>query len=258
MNIDRKTLTRAGVAGGVSLALLLLVILFVGVQAPEASAPAAEPPPIALAGVGEEPPATPEEESAESAASAAAPEEKKAEAPAEAAKKTSSMTIASSSAPKAAAPAAPARAQVSPQPAPAARSYSGTPVGDEGLKVKFKTVADLAALVADSHVDIVLEYPDGSRYMLPRDLDLRAITFRVPDDHFMGWVSEGRVSELVPNQELMDHLGVHQSQLRYLAVLDSRLVGAIEAEARAAQVNPRRSVLLVERGPEVSVALARR
>jgi hypothetical protein len=152
----------------------------------------------------------------------------------------------------------------SPTPPPSKRAsakaatFVTRPYDDGALRVKFGSVEDLANLVSDAHVDILLEFQDGTRFMLPKTLDMNKVTVRVPEEAFWGWVEEGRVSELIATPELMDRLELHQPNLRFLAVMDDALKSSVEAEALRASVNPQRSVLLIEEGPKVSVLLARR
>jgi len=255
---DRKTMIRAGQALGASLAVVLLVTAFVSLQAPAEPPPqaAAAAPPIALppleappeapAAAAEAPPAQAEEAQAKAKAPPKAP----AQSASRAAKRPPAKA-------EAAARVTTRRAATPPAPSPAP-TFSTVPVSGEGLRVRFKTVDDLVALVGEAHVDIVLEYADGARYLLPRDLSTGAITFRVNDELFDSWLDAGRVTELIPNPELMQQLEFHQDRLRFLAVMDDALIASVLAEAARARVNPQRSVLMIEQGPRVSVALARR
>lgn len=257
-DIDRKTLIRAGQAGGAALAVVLVVAAFVGLQAPEEALP---------------PIATPLSLPSAAVAPAALPPPPKSEPPAEEPEDAHVQPTQSASAPskpaqvrpppeRMVAKTPPKRAErpvarVTSTPAPPPEPFL-TQTYEDGLRVKFKTVDDLTALIAEAHVDVVLEYPDGARYMLPKDLDFSKVTFRIPDAVFAAYVAEGSVSELVPNATLMDRLELHQSNVRFLAIMDANLRASVASAARRAEVDPRRSVLLIEAGPKVSVALARR
>jgi len=255
MGVSRKTVVRAGQAGAISLGVLLLVALFVSVQAPAEERAVIEPP-IALPPLADAAPMDEPDEAEEEKPAKEQPAERT-----EPAKSAASASSSGASAPPPVKKAAPPPARVTPATPPAstdAARVASQPLDSKSLRVKFRTVEDLASLIEDAHVEIVLEYPDGARFLLPRDFDLETITFRIPEPLFSGWVDEGRVSELIPNRELLNRLEVHQDDLRYLAVLDAGLRDSVEAEALRAQVNPQRSVLMIEQGPKVSVALARK
>ncbi|MEL6188027.1 MAG: hypothetical protein AAFU79_25675 [Myxococcota bacterium] len=131
----------------------------------------------------------------------------------------------------------------------------------EGFKVKFRSLKALEALVEGDHVAVVVEYPDGARLLLPRELDGELVTIDVPSGAFTSWVDERRVSELQPTPALLDRLRVHARDVRYLAVLSPEIRDAIAREAERARVNADRSVMVIDEDaghPEVSVLLARR
>jgi len=252
---DRKTLLRVAQASGVALVAVLVVAAFVATQAPK-SEPVGPAPPITLPAMTVATPEVDEQTPTEELEEEVDPEEETEEA-------VIAKTV--RPAPPPAAKPAPQKAAAKPRPkvsAPPPKMAEATfvtqPYDDAALRVKFRSVDDLAALVDDAHVEVLLEYPDGTRFILPKDMNMAHVTVKVPDASFFGWVGEGRVSELIPTPELMDRLELHQEQLRFLAVMDDRLKHSVEAEALKASVNAQRSVLLIEEGPKVSVLLARR
>ena len=116
----------------------------------------------------------------------------------------------------------------------------------QGLNIKFKDLAALERLVGDDHIDIVLEYGDGTRFMLPEQFADETVVLNVPERAFSLWVSEKRVSELAPNEEMMNRLKVHRENTRYLAVLSADLRDAISLEAHKAGANEGRSVIVID------------
>ncbi len=251
MTLDQKrTLKRVGIAGGIAAVLLAAVTGFASLQAPDeapelelASAPIALPPADLELPETPEAPAVPDLPD-ETEPDVPEPPPELAEAPKKPKKRTLSLPT----------PAPVPKPVVTSPPQP---DFSTRTIED-GFKVKFASIDALASLVADDHVTVVIEYPDGVRFLLPRDLDDRTVSFELPEKSFLAWVAAGSVSELVPNQALLDRLEVHQDDVRYLAVLDDELRAQVAQAAVDARVDPHRSVLLIEEGPHVTVALARR
>ena len=247
MTLDQKrNLKRAGIACGIAAVLLAAVTGFASLQAPD-EAPELE---LASAPIALPPAELPELPAVEEPPAEEAPVEEAPEQVAEAPKKPMKRTLSLPT--PAPAPTPPPAVTPPPMPDFATRTV------DDGFKVKFASIDALAGLVADDHVTVVIEYPDGVRFLLPRDLDDRTVSFELPEQTFMGWVAAGSVSELVPNRALLDRLEVHQDDVRYLAVLDDELRAMVAQAAVDARVDPHRSVLLIEEGPLVTVALARR
>jgi len=139
-----------------------------------------------------------------------------------------------------------------PKPDGSVSTLTYSPEAMAGLKVKFKSMEDLKSLTRSLHVDVLLEYTDGQRFRIPRDLGSTTKVFAVTPKAFDQWVADGRVTELVPTRELMDRLNVHVAGVRYLAVLDGDLRDAISTNVERAQVRPG-SIVTVARGPVVSV-----
>lgn len=264
----KKEVRQIMVAVAIALGAALLVIAFVVGQEPARAGPAIEAPdvrPVMLAPengprVVEATPAPPPQTSPRAAPSPQA-ESKPAEAP------VPQKALAKKPPPpkKAARPSPPPRrlAQKMPKPPsrPARKMVAPARPRGDGFKVKFRSLAALENLVEGDHVSVVLEYGDGNRLLLPRELDGELVTIDVPDSAFARWVEERRVSELVPTRALMDRLQVHARGVRYLAVLSGEIRDAIAREADRAKVDAGRSVMVIdeERGqPEVSVLLARR
>lgn len=232
----------------------------VGVVALLASPPAAEVPPFELAvldvpAVAEDPPPP---SPAVPGAAAAVPRAA-AEPSATPVTQTPPSPVASSAA-AVPPPVSPPAGRPGPAPAPATSSapVRSTPYDAGSFKVKFASADVVAALVGDRHLELVLEYPDGKRFLLPRELGESRRAFALDDADFARWTSSGRVSELVPDEALQERVGLRDATVRWLAVLDDELVGLVDAAAAEARLDPTRSVLLIGAGPSVSVALARR
>lgn len=130
-----------------------------------------------------------------------------------------------------------------------------------GLKIKFKNLESLQRLVTNDHVHLVLEYGDGTRFLLPEELQDEKVVMNVPAETFKKWLEEGRVSELEPTEELMNRMKVHRKNVRYLAVLSDDLRSNIAVEANRAGANLERSIMVIDENKGqsvVSVLLPRR
>ncbi len=280
--MNSKRIIRASGAALAGLSLVGIVALLVSLQSPDAPEqeipvitvpPAAEPPPAEEI-VADEPPAVPdvavEEPPAEEIAADEPPaepdvtveeiatEEPPTEVEIEVEEVATADPVPELSMPEDAPDAstdtdadADADADAAPaEPAPA--PPASHPLGETPFHVEFASIEDLAGLVEDTHVILVLEYPDGRRYRLPQRLLTNRVTLPVPDDTFAAWLGAGRVSELVPTTELRQRLSVYGPELRYLAVLDVGLRDRVADLAGTASDDD--VVLTIARGPVVRLA----
>lgn len=251
----------------IAMVAVLLVIAFVAGQEPSRDRPALKAPAtpaLAAARTAIEPaePPVPQLQAVDTPPKPPAPQApevaKKPEVPAraEAPKPLPRKTMAPKPRPK-----PPRRVRRAPPPKPVEERMVSPSARGEGFKVKFRSLKALEALVEGDHVAVVVEYPDGARLLLPRELDGELVTIDVPSGAFTSWVDERRVSELQPTPALLDRLRVHARDVRYLAVLSPEIRDAIAREAERARVNADRSVMVIDEDaghPEVSVLLARR
>lgn len=139
------------------------------------------------------------------------------------------------------------REQASADPPSAPTSLAVSP---DSFRVQFASIEDLAGLVEDTHVILVLEFPDGRRFRLPQRLLANTVTLPIADERFAEWLGDGRVSELVPTPELRQRLSVYGTELRYLAVLDTGLRDRV-ATLASSSADP--ALLTIARGPVVSL-----
>lgn len=148
----------------------------------------------------------------------------------------------------------PTRRSRPPRPPPPASASSpapaSTPLTNAPFRVRFASIEDLAGLVEDTHVILVLEFGDGRRFRLPQRLLANTVTVPVVSEQFDAWVAEGRVSELEPTPELRQRLSVHGAGLRYLAVLDDGLRDRVMSLSSPQGQAP--TVLTITRGPLVT------
>jgi len=126
-----------------------------------------------------------------------------------------------------------------------------TPYDPRSVLVRFASLDDLGWLVDAHEVEVVVEYPDTQRFLLPRDLGTARGAPRVSDRVFEGWVAEGRVSELLPSTELRRRVDVQAANIRFLAVLDRELRRRVAEEIAGAETGSGPVVVTLRRGPRV-------
>lgn len=239
-----RSAKQLAIAVSLAVGLMLIVLAFIGTQGPTVNAGAKNHKPT-LAGLSVMPEPKPEPQ-----------KETEAETPAEK-KPTTDDGAKTKSTPK---PSAKTTRRRRATPPPTPESVAAQPRA-EGLSIKFKDVAALGRLVAADHVQVVLEYTDGTRFMLPRSFADETVALEVPKTVFDRWVGQGRVSELVVTADLMASLSVHRKDARYLAVLGKQLRDEIASEAARTGANLERSVMVIDETsgrPDVRVALHRR
>lgn len=263
VEMKKSELKKVGLAGGIATGLILLVVGFVAWQQPEPK----EMPELSA-------PSLPAAASAKMVESASSPPtlpdappkaaDPKAEAPkAEAKEKAKPVKKPPKKKKVRRRPRPVRKAAPRPRPAPDPEVIPVSAVAQRGagFKVKFKNLGVLERLVDGDHVSLVLEYADGTRFLLPRELDGELIALHVPKKKFETWIQQRRVSELEPTPALMSRFKVHRSDVRYLAVLSADLRDIIAREADRARVNIDRSVMVIDSTqgrPLVSVLLPRK
>jgi hypothetical protein len=161
----------------------------------------------------------------------------------------------------------PARRSPAPAGASGARARSAPmvesqPQGEKGYRIRFASVGAVRGLQSDAHLRLVVETPTGGRYWAPiepNDAGASSSRLRTIDDReWKQLLGRDRVQRLVNDGDLRSALGYELDGYTFFAVLEAPMIEAIQDAAQLADADVHQSVLLIERGPKVNVALARR